>query len=319
MLSISDFKEKQILFIQSDDFSSENKIQICNDNISFSKDGKIVNRLSCSKIFCIFIIGDLSLTTILIKSCLKAGVSLFFLKKNFEVYASLGCAAEGNYLLREKQYNYSGEFNLAKKIVENKITNQIELLRSAGKDDTDNLEKFKKDTLEKIKNSNDEKELLGIEGNSSKYFFRLFFADVGWYKRMPRTKIDHYNILLDIGYTFLFNYIDSLLRIYGFDVYKGFYHKLFFQRKSLTCDIVEPFRCIIDRQLLKSFNLKQINEKDFKFSNGKYYLEYDKSQKYAKIFFDAILNNKEEIFIYVKNYYRHIMAKENAFPIFEIK
>lgn len=319
MLSMSDFKEKQILFIQSDDFSSENKIQINNDNISFSKDGKVVNRLSCSKILCVFVIGDLSLTTVLIRNSLKAGISLFLLKKNFEVYASMGSAAEGNYLLREKQYGCKDELSMAKKIVENKISNQIALLKSKKSDDLDGLENFKKDAMEKIKNANDDKELLGIEGNSSKYFFGLFFEDVGWYKRMPRTKIDHYNILLDIGYTFLFNYIDSLLRIYGFDVYKGFYHKLFFQRKSLTCDIVEPFRCIIDRQLLKSFNLKQINEKDFKYSNGKYYLGYDKSQKYAKIFFDAILSNKEEIFIYVKDYYRHIMAEENDFPTFEIK
>lgn len=319
MLSISDFKKKQILFIQSDDFSSENKIQICNDNISFSKDGKVVNRLSCSKIFCVFVIGDLSLTTVLIRNCLKAGVSLFFLKKNFEVYASLGCAAEGNYLLRQKQYSLENGMELAKKIVENKIANQIELLKNAKKNDAEGFEKFKKDAIEKIQKTKDEKELLGIEGNSSKYFFNLYFSELGWYKRMPRVKIDHYNILLDMGYTFLFNYIDSLLRIYGFDVYMGFYHKLFFQRKSLTCDIVEPFRCIIDWQLLKSFNLKQINEKDFKYSNGKYYLEYEKNQKYAKIFFEAILNQKEEIFLYVKNFYRFMMGSEKNYPMFIVK
>ena len=319
MLSISDFKEKQILFIQSDDFSSENKIQICNDNISFSKDGKIVNRLSCSKILCVFVIGDLSLTTVLIRNCLKTGISLFFLKKNFEVYATIGSVAEGNYLLRQKQYFLKNEMELAKKIVENKITNQIELLKIVKKNDTEEFEKFKKDAIEKIKNIENGKELLGIEGNASKYFFNLYFDELGWYRRMPRTKIDHYNILLDIGYTFIFNYIDSLLRIYGFDVYKGFYHKLFFQRKSLTCDIVEPFRCVIDRQLLKSFHLKQINEKDFKYANGKYFLEYKKSQKYVKIFFDAILDNKEEIFLYVKSFYRCMMKEENNFPMFKIK
>jgi CRISP-associated protein Cas1 len=319
MLSISDFKEKQILFIQSEDFSSKNKIQIENDNVSFSKDGKIVNRLSCSKILCVFIIGDLSLTTVLIRNCLKFGMSIFLLKRNFEVYASIGSAAEGNYLLREKQYNLKNEFDLAKNIVKNKISNQIILLKNHNKDKDENFEEYRKKIIEKIKNAKDEKELLGIEGSASKYFFNLYFGELGWYKRMPRVKIDHYNILLDIGYTFLFNYVDSLLRIYGFDVYKGFYHKLFFQRKSLTCDIVEPFRCIIDKQLLKSFRLKQINEKDFKYANGKYLLEYKKSQKYARIFFEAILKHKEEIFLYVKNFYRCAMKEENNFPEFKIK
>ena len=52
---------------------------------------------------------------------------------------------------------------------------------------------------------------------------------------------------MDIGYTYLFNFIDALLRLYGFDTYLGFYHKEFYQRKSLVCDVVEPFRCIIDK------------------------------------------------------------------------
>lgn len=319
MLSIPDFKEKQILFIQSDDFSSENKIQICNDNISFSKDGKVVNRLSCSKIFCVFIIGDLSLTTVLVKNCLKRGVSLFFLKNNFEVYATIGSMAEGNYLLREKQYNLRNEFDFAKNIVKNKIFNQIILLKSSGKNESENLEEYRKNISEKIENAKDEKELLGIEGSATKNFFKSYFSEMGWYKRMPRTKIDHYNILLDIGYTFLFNYVDSLLRLYGFDVYKGFYHKLFFQRKSLSCDIMEPFRCVIDKQLLKSFRLKQINEKDFKYANGRYLLEYKKSRKYAKIFFDAILDNKEEMFLYAKDFYRLMMKGDGDFPVFIIK
>jgi CRISPR/Cas system-associated endonuclease Cas1 len=30
---------------------------------------------------------------------------------------------------------------------------------------------------------------------------------------------------------------------------------------------MEPFRVIIDRALLKAYNLKQINEKDFSYSN----------------------------------------------------
>jgi len=208
---------------------------------------------------------------------------------------------------------------MAKMVVKNKIVNQISLMKCLKDIDIADLEHREKDVIEKIDNANDEKELLGIEGNASKYFFSTYFKEIGWYKRMPRTKIDHYNILLDIGYTFLFNYIDSLLRIYGFDVYKGFYHKLFFQRKSLTCDIVEPFRCIIDKQLLKSFHLKQINDKDFKYIKGKYILTYDRSRKYSKIFFDAIIYNKEDIFLYVKDYYRFIMNSESKFPEFTIK
>jgi CRISPR-associated protein Cas1 len=124
---------------------------------------------------------------------------------------------------------------------------------------------------------------------------------------------------MDIGYTILFNFVDALLNLYGFDTYKGAYHKLFFQRKSLSCDLVEPFRCVVDRQILKSFNLKQINEKDFYIEGGKYELDYDKSQKYAEIFMEAVMARKEEIYLFVQSFYRYYMDdKKYQFPDFKI-
>jgi len=71
--------------------------------------------------------------------------------------------------------------------------------------------------------------------------------------------------------------------------------------------------------LLKSFNLKQISEKDFKIMSGRYVLEYSKSQKYAEIFLGAITDRKEEIFSYVKDFYRHIMNKERKHVDFSYK
>ena len=151
-----------------------------------------------------------------------------------------------------------------------------------------------------------------------KNFFKQYFDKIGWYKRMPRAKTDIINVLMDLGYTMLFNFIDGLLGIYGFDTYKGFYHKLFFQRKSLVCDLVEPFRCIIDKQILKSYNLDQINKKDFKFIKGKYGISYDDQNKYLEIFAQSIMDNKEEIFSYIKNFYYFIM-NNSELPIFKIK
>jgi CRISPR-associated protein Cas1 len=265
-------------------------------------------------------VGDISITSVLIEKCVKYGISLCLLKNNLELYAEIASRAEGNYLLRDKQYKNSpeGELDLAKCVVRNKINNQLVLLRMEKKADAA-IKGVENEVVAKIETVKDGQELLGIEGNMTKIFFQLYFSDLGWRRRMPRTKFDPYNVLLDIGYTFLFNYVDALLRLYGFDTYKGFYHKLFFQRKSLTCDIVEPLRCIIDRQLLKSFNLKQINERDFKVMSGRYVLEYSKSQKYAEIFLGAITNRKEEIFSYVKDFYRHIMNEEKKRADFSYK
>jgi len=101
---------------------------------------------------------------------------------------------------------------------------------------------------------------------------------------------------MDIGYTFLFNFVDGIICLYGLDTYIGFYHKLFFQRKSLTCDLIEPFRCIIDKQILKSYHLHQIDYKDFKKEKGSYFLYNKERDKYLEIFSEAIMDKKEEIF-----------------------
>jgi len=317
MIYLPDFKEKSILFIEATDFS-ENKIKFGNENIVFLKDGKVDNRISCHKVFVVFVVGEISITSVLIKKCLSYGISLFLLDNNLKVYASFGAKAEGNYLLRMKQYNFSKELIFAKHLVKNKTLNQFCLLRkekilTKEQNCSSEEEVFKK--IEKVKDS---QELLGIEGSQQKAFYGQYFKPLGWYKRMPRTKVDKYNLLLDMGYTFLFNYCDSLLRLYGFDTYKGFYHKLFFQRKSLACDIMEPLRCIIDRQLLKSSRLNQINDNDFKLLKGRFSLDFKVASKYAGLFLNAISSRKASIFLYVHSFYRAILKDENNFAIFKI-
>lgn len=318
MITLPDFKEKQILFIKAERGVS-NKIRFENDNLVFMKDDKTVDKASCHKVFAVFIIGDMAITTGILREAKKLGVSLFFLKNNLNSYASVGAAAEGNYLLRAMQYTADAEkeMAMAKRLVKNKINNQIRLL--AAKNANNEIVNKIKELEAAAGKAADNNELLGIEGRASKVFFAEYFKELKWFRRQPRARQDITNFLMDIGYTILFNFADSLLNLFGFDTYKGVYHKLFFQRKSLSCDIVEPLRCVIDRQILKSHNLKQINEKDFKVIDGKYEIDYDKSQKYAEIFMEAIMERKEDIYLFIQCFYRYFMDdKKYPFPEFKI-
>lgn len=132
MLSLPDFREKQIVYLISKPGANQ-KLQFWNDNIRLLENDRPVNQISCSRVFAVFIIGDFSITTKLIKNCKEYGISLFLLKHNFEVYASVVAEAEGNYLLRAKQYSLKNEFEIAKNIVKNKACNQLQLLNEAGK------------------------------------------------------------------------------------------------------------------------------------------------------------------------------------------
>jgi len=81
---------------------------------------------------------------------------------------------------------------------------------------------------------------------------------------------------------------------------------------------MEPFRCIIDSCLLKSFRLKQIDKKDFKIIKGRCVLDFQKSQKYAEIFLQAIGDYKEEIFNFIYGFYRAILKDSALLPVFKI-
>lgn len=318
MITLPDFKQKQALFIQTER-NAQNRIKFQNDNIVFLKDDKVVNRASCHRVFAVFVIGDISITSELMKQGTRYGVSFFFLKPNFDLYASVNASAEGNYLLKMRQYAMAEkeELGIAKKIVQNKIKNQLRLVRSrrvkAG------LPKRETEIMSAIEKAAIHDSLRGIEGNVSKEFFSAYFEPLGWKYRMPRVKADVPNFLLDVGYTMMFNILDSLLRLYGFDTYKGCYHKLFFQRKSLTCDVVEPFRPLIDREVLKIFTLNQIGKGDFQIRNGRVVCSFQTSARYAQVFLEAIMKNREDIYRYVQGFYRFVMNSEkNAFPEFII-
>lgn len=310
MMSRPDFMEKQVLFIESD---SSRKLKFKNSNLALvDESGKILLQHSCHKIFLVFIYGDCSITSVLIKNFKRFAISVVFLNYNLTPYFSISPIAKGNFLLRQKQYTCSFELDLAKYIVKNKISNQLFLMRSLRyktENERKSIERvvYFLNEIDQIENS---KDLLGIEGNVSKEFFKTYFKNLPFKKRIPRCKMDIINLLFDIGYYYLFNFIEANLEIYGFDSYKGFYHTLFFQRKSLVCDLMEPFRCIVDRRIRKSYNLKQINENEFGFKNGQCYIKKGFNKKYSRLFLKEILLYKEEIFLYVQKYYRSFIKEK---------
>ncbi len=214
---------------------------------------------------------------------------------------------------------------IARHIVKNKIQNQLALLKQKGVKvlgaKAISIAEYQKSMEAKVDRITENRKLLGREGESSKQFFGLYFQDIGWRRRVPRGKTDPENILLDIGYTILFNYIDSLLRLFGFDNYKGVYHRLFFQRKSLSCDIEEPFRCLIEKKLLKMYHLGQVNKEHFVYLSKRkqYVLQYEYSSQYAQLFTEALLEEKESIFKYVRAYYYAVLNETDDFPIFTVK
>lgn len=320
MMSTRDFEYKQMAFV----FTEEGqKISFKNDNLLITDaDGKVIHQSTCYRLFILFICGDYCLTTGLLDRSKKFGFSIVFMTSNLRITCIIPAKAEGNVLLRKRQYAYD-KTEIAAHIISNKIHNQCALLKKkrkkteSEKETIEKLEQFEKDVL---KPGLSAQEIMGIEGISAKLYFKSLFADYNWKSRQPRVKPDMTNTLMDIGYTILFNVINALLEMYGFDVYVGILHTQFFQRKSLVCDLEEPFRAIVDEAILKALNLGQVSEKDFWIKQKQYILPWKNSKKYVGLILNAIMEYKNEIFVYLQSYYRAFMRNKPVedFPFFEM-
>jgi len=318
MLSTPDFKEKQIILAL---LSRGEILRFKNDNIIIEDKNGIKHQSSCYRLFALFIIGHTSITTGLLQRAKKFGFSIILLTHGLSHYGSWMSKVEGNVILRKKQYQYS-KTEIAQHIITNKISQQIFALKKirsksrALKQAIVSLNEYKS----RFPNSSFEiQDILGIEGISSRIYFKNMFDEMNWKGRKPRVKNDITNLLLDIGYTQLFNFIEALLNLYGFDIYQGVYHQVFYQRKSLVCDLVEPFRSLVDQRVRKAFKIDQVNEIDFQFINGQYRIFGKESKPYVSFLLKNLLNRKDDLFLYVQSYYRAFMQSKpiEEFPIFE--
>lgn len=322
MLELPDFVKKQILvYIPKDG----DKISYSNDNIIIKdKNGKIKYQCTCYQVFTLFAIGNISITSGVVMRARKYKYSMCLMNTSLKTYNIMANGLEGNTILRSKQYSYSGT-EIAVSLIMNKICNQRAVLnRIRHKVPATKIAIRKLDEYaDKFKTNSDYsiQEIMGIEGSASRIYFPQVFSNVKWVGRRPRTKCDYVNTCLDIGYSILFNFVECLLQLYGFDVYYGVLHRCFYMRKSLVCDIQEPFRPIIDWKIRCGINLGQIKEDDFEILNEQYVLKYKKNAEYVSMFVTEILDYKEEIFKYIQAYYRSFMKQKifDNYYSFELK
>lgn len=141
MISKKDFRKKQIIYcftIAGEKFSVKNENVIIKD-----KEGKIKFQTSSYRLFAIFIIGNFSITSNFINLSKKAGFAIVIMNSGFKVVDYLGFRIRGNTLLEKKQIEYAS-LDIGKFIIEDKIENQISILKKQRNKDED----FKRKLLE---------------------------------------------------------------------------------------------------------------------------------------------------------------------------
>lgn len=225
------------------------------------------------------VIGNVQITTQAMHMMMEQGIDISYFTYSGKYIGHASADSSKNIFLRFEQYqiylDLERRLQMARKIVDNKIQNQMAIIRNCRfqgtdydwKADVQQMEKYRL-TLPERNTSN---EILGVEGICSNIYFRAFGhmlkCDISFHGRNRRPPRDPVNVIISLAYTLLTKEMCGLLEAESLEPYLGFLHGIRYGRKSLALDMIEEFRQpAIDRLVILLFNKGMIGKYDFEFT-----------------------------------------------------
>ncbi len=230
----------------------------------------------------IIILGNVQLTTQVIADVLQHQVPVFFLSSHGRFRGSLSAPSHANVRLRMKQYACVREETLAlpfaRWLVIGKIRNLKEMLGRRLKDakqDAAAMRKQLKYWMNAAGRTRSLDKLRGIEGMAARDYFQYFptlfsGSPFIWKGRNRRPPKDPINAILSLGYTMLLQECVSAIEVLGLDVHAGLLHGGLSQsdygQPSLALDLMEEFRYLVDRLMLRLLLSGECSIEDFEYT-----------------------------------------------------
>lgn len=244
---------------------------------------------------------SVSISTYLLKELCSNKINIIFCDEKHNPFGEL----EGYYLSHNSSKKISSQFKWTKErkdmlwseIVKNKVINQALILSKLNSDKYDLLLSYIDEITAGDKTNR--------EGHAAKVYFNELFG-----KDFVRNESDNINAALNYGYAILLSTVNKEVISNGYITQIGIHHKNEFNEFNLSCDLMEPFRTIIDnfvyynqdRKLDTAYKLDIVNifNNRYKYDNKNYVL-------------------KDAIKIYVKNTLESIndLEKYKGFIIYE--
>lgn len=269
-------------------------IQKKSERIAVTKGSQTLLEVPAVNVENIAVFGNVQITTQALHMLLEQGVNINYFSFSGKYLGQTGADLSKNIFLRFAQYEIYNllpeRLKLAKKIVSNKINNQIYFIKHHRwtnsdynwKNDIGQMERL----LKKLPQKETSNEILGVEGMCSNIYFgaygKMFHCDFQFDGRNRRPPKDPINVLISLGYTFLTKEVSSALDAESFEMYLGFLHGIRYGRKSLPLDIVEEFRQpVVDRFVVNVCNKRMINKFDFDVEDGKILLNESGFKKFC--------------------------------------
>jgi len=241
---------------------------------------RVVADIPLLKINQVRVVGrGVTLTSALLAYLMEHGIDTVFYSSRQRFRGRLSGRASGQGTLRIQQVQAATDatraLDLARAIVDGKVTNQRFVLRRHGARDprvagamagiaTMRAAAARVATLD---------ELRGLEGQAAAFYFsgfrRLLIHDLGFHGRVRRPPTDPVNALLSFGYTLLLDDVISAVSLVGLDPYIGVFHAPGPGRPALALDLMEEFRSLlVDAPMLALVNAGMVGAADMRAGEG---------------------------------------------------
>lgn len=249
----------------------------------------------------VVMVGNILVETSVLNRLSRGGISVLFLSgKRLRFCGMLHGRLHNNGILRVKQYEKSSSnfsMEVAVDIVKRKVSMQKEFLTDVRQRRPDlrftmtNASGILERIIEDIKKPDIEMETLrGLEGGASATYFSaytaMFPASLGFTRRNKRPPEDPVNAMLSLCYTMLHFEMVREIEVIGLDPTIGFYHQFDYGRESLACDLVEPYRPLVDRFVWEFFRERIFTNRDFALDDERpgCYLKKEGRQRFYQLY-----------------------------------
>ena len=232
-----------------------------------------------------------TVTTSLLAELTKKKIKVIFCdeKRNpsSELVGYYGSHDTSNKIRKQIQWSRHSKEAIWTEIVTEKIRKQKELLKNMGKEEAGLLESY----LQEI-GWNDE---TNREGHAAKVYFNALFG-----MTFTRTADCPENAALNYGYSILLSAFAREIVASGYITQLGLSHDNMFNQFNLASDLMEPFRVLIDREVIQMQRKEFTHEEKIQLVNvlnnevmidGKTQYVNNAIKIYCKSVFDALNEN----------------------------
>jgi len=239
------------------------------ERLVVTKDHQMIEDVPIIHIEQVVVMGNIQLTTPVVALLLQREVDVVYLSSRGKFRGRLMATGSKFAQLRHRQLRLMSDegqtLAVARELVEVKLTNQAYLLERLGAQRA--ARKIHQDG-QKAHSSSSLDSLRGHEGAAGARYFgalkQIVPAEWGFAKRIYHPPTDPVNALLSLGYTLLLKDTTAAVQLVGLDPFLGFFHVIDYGRPSLTLDLMEPFRPLVDELVLGMIGEGKISRGDFR-------------------------------------------------------